>query len=248
MGWRAPVLLFAAVVVLVLTVTTSSTLPARFDVTPIAKADVDRRLEAATVSLVSLGCDLSLDSGTGVAVAEDRVATNRHVTEECGLRFVHDATERFRSLHLVYDCTPPRMLTPGLIGVDQSNDLAVLHPGRLGLTPLALARDDPRPGEPVWVSGYAHERGPDSLPDGLVVAPAHVVDYISGGDMGQRAQVMRVDIAVRPGMAGGAVLDQTGRLAGLVFAEQGATNNGLVIPLSVVKPALRGLLPPPARC
>ena len=112
MGWRAPVLLFAAVVVLVLAVTTSSTLPARFDVTPIAKADVDRRLEAATVSLVSLGCDLSLDSGTGVAVAEDRVATNRHVTE------------RFRSLHLVYDGTPPRMLTrirkdvsvsPGLI-------------------------------------------------------------------------------------------------------------------------------------
>lgn len=236
MGWRAPVLLFPAVVALVLTVTTSSTLPARFDVTPIAKADVDRRLEAATVSLVSLGCDLSLDSGTGVAVAEDRVATNRHVTE------------RFRSLHLVYDGTPPRMLTPGLIGVDHSNDLAVLHPGRLGLTPLALARDDPRPGEPVWVSGYAHERGPDSLPDGLVVAPAHVVDYVSGRDMGQRAQVMRVDIAVRPGMSGGAVLDQTGRLAGLVFAEQGATNNGLVLPLSVVKPALRGLLPPPARC
>jgi len=236
MGWRGPVLVFAGVVVLTLAVTTTPTMPARFDVTPIAKADVDGRLEASTVSLVSLGCDLSLDSGTGVAVAGDRVLSNRHVTE------------RFRSLQLVYDATAPRALTPGLIGVDQSNDVAVLRPGRLGLPALPLATQDPRPGEPVWVSGYAHQRGADSLPDGLVVASAHVVSYVSGRDMGQRARVMRVDVPVRPGMSGGAVLDQTGRLAGLVFAEEGAANTGLVIPGSVLRAALAQPLPKPGGC
>jgi len=229
-------LVFAAVIVLALAVMTTPTMPARFDVTPLAKSDIDRRLEAATVSLVSLGCDLGLDSGTGVAVAGDRVVTNRHVTE------------RFRSLQLVYDGTAPRMMTRALIGADQSNDVAVLRTGRIGLTPLPLARDDPRPGEAVWVSGYAHERGPNSLQDGLVVAPAHVVAYEPGREVGQRDRVMRVDIPVRPGMSGGAVLDETGHLAGLVFAEQGATNSGLVIPVSVIRTELAEHLPSPAGC
>lgn len=236
MGWRLPVLVIAVVIVGVLALTTASTMPGRFDVAPLGKPEIDRRLEGATVSLVSLACDLGLDSGTGVAVPGDRVVSNRHVTE------------RFRSLHLVYDGTAPHMLTPGLIGADQANDLAVVRPGHLGLTPIDLAKNDPRPGEPVWVSGYAHERGPDSLPDGLVVAPAHVRDYVSGRDMGQRARVMRVDVAVRPGMSGGAVLDQTGRLAGLVFAVDHVTNDGLVIPVSVVRDALGQPLPKPVTC
>jgi S1-C subfamily serine protease len=224
------------VIVLVLAITTTATTPARLDVLPIAKNEIDRRLEAATVSLVSLACDLGLDTGTGVAVAGDRVLTNRHVAE------------RFRSLQLVYDGTAPRMMTPALIGADQSNDVAVLRPGPLGLTPLVLARADPRPGEPVWVSGYAHERGPDSLSDGLVVAPAHVVAYQSGRDAGQRDKVMRVDVPVRPGMSGGAVLDQAGHLAGVVFAQQSATNSGLVIPASVLRTELGQQLPRPTTC
>ena len=235
-GWRGPLFVFAAVIVLVLAMATTPTMPARFDVTPLAKDAVASRVEAATVSLVSLGCDLSLDTGTGVDIGGDRVLTNRHVTEH------------FRSLHLVYDATAPVMLTPARIGADQSNDVAVLHPGDLGLTPLLLATDDPRPGEPVWVSGYAHDPGPDSLSDGLVLAPAHVVSYQSGRDAGQEAQIMRVDVPVRPGMSGGAVVDQTGRLAGLVFAEQGETNNGLVIPVSVLRGALLQPLPRPEGC
>ena len=235
-GWRGPVLVVAAVIVLVLAATTTSTMPAHLDVTPLAKADVDSRLEASTVSLISLGCDLSLDSGTGVAVAGNLVVTNRHVAN------------RFRTLHLVYDATPPHQLVRGLVGLDQDNDVAVLRPGQLGLTPLALANDDPRPGEPVWISGYAHELGPDSLADGLVVAPAHVVGYESGADTGQRGQVMRLDVPVRPGMSGGAVLDQTGRLAGVVFAVDGPTNQGLVIPVSTIRQVLAQQLPSPASC
>ncbi|MBV8162580.1 MAG: trypsin-like peptidase domain-containing protein [Acidimicrobiia bacterium] len=234
MWWRAAV--FASVVVAGMAANTASTLPARLDVAPIAKAEVERRLEGATVALVSLGCDLSLDSGTGVDVAGDRVLSNRHVAE------------RFRTLQLVYDGTPPRMVTPGLIGVDQGDDVAVLRPGGLGLTPIALSGGDPSPRQPVWVSGYAHDRGPDSLPDGLVVAPGRVVDYVDGRPMGQKDRVMRVSVPVRSGMSGGAVLDQTGRLAGLVFAVEGSADEGLVIPVSVVKRVLQSPLSVPTGC
>ncbi|MBV8303161.1 MAG: trypsin-like peptidase domain-containing protein [Acidimicrobiia bacterium] len=235
-GWRRPMLVVVAVILFVLAVTTTSTMPARFDVTPIAKSDVDTRLEASTASLISLGCDLSLDSGTGVAVSGDVVITNRHVAD------------RFRTLNLVYDATPSRQLAPGLVGIDQGNDVAVLRTGHLGLTPLALANTDPRPGEAVWISGYAHELGPDSLADGLVVAPAHVVRYESGADSGQQRRVMRVDVPVRPGMSGGAVLDQSGRLGGIVFAVDGPTNQGLVIPASTIRQVLGQQLPSAAGC
>jgi S1-C subfamily serine protease len=232
---RGRAAVFAAIVVGVLGVTTTPTLRARFDVTPIGKSEIDRRLESATVSVIALGCDLALNSGTGVAVTGDEVLTNRHVVA------------RFRTLHLVYDATPARMLTPALVGTSAGNDVAVLRPGRLGVEPIALAAHDPRPGEALWVSGYAHERTPDSLPDGLVVARAHVIDYVAGRATGERGPVMRLDVPVRPGMSGGPVLDETGRVAGLVFAVQNP-DQGLVIPVSSVRRALAGPLLPPARC
>jgi S1-C subfamily serine protease len=226
---------FAAVVIAAVTVMTTSTLPARFDVTPMAKADIDRRLERATVSLVALGCDLGLNGGTGVAIKGDRVVTNRHVAQH------------FRTLQLLYDGKPARALTPAQIGTGPANDVAVLRPGRLDVDPIALAGNDPRPGEPVWVSGYAHERRPDSLPDGLVVSPAHVAGYMPGRAVGERGPVMRVDVPVAPGMSGGPVLDQTGRLAGLIFATEGPSS-GLVIPVSAIRRLLPHQPASPAHC
>ena len=56
--------------------------------------------------------------------------------------------------------------------------------------------------------------------------------------MGQGGRVMRLDVPVRPGMSGGPVLDQAGRLAGIVFANQSPTNDALVIPASVLRTTL----------
>jgi len=114
--------------------------------------------------------------------------------------------------------------------------------------PVPLALSDPSPRDAVWVSGYSRERAPDSLADGLVVSPAHVVDYMSGRSVGEQGHVMRVDVPVRPGMSGGAVLDEAGRLAGLVFATEGPTS-GLVIPISTLRRVLsHGGLTQPRAC
>ena len=232
--------MFAAVVVATMAAGTTATLPARLDVAPLARADVVRRLEDTTVSLVSLGCDLGLNAGTGVAVTGDRVLTNRHVAE------------RFRTLHLIYDGTPARMVVSGRVALSSADDVAVLRPGPLGIGWLDMAQADPRAGNGVWVSGYAHDRGPDSLPDGLVVDSGHVVDYLPGRDLGQQGRVMRLDVPVRPGMSGGAVLDEYGHLAGLVFAAQSPGEDGLVLPVSAIRDVLvgemRGALTHPIGC
>ncbi len=234
--WRRAVVVVVAIAAAAVLLPATSTLPARFDVTPIAEAAVDRLLDAGTVALIGLGCDLGLTGGTGVAVSPGQVLTNRHVAE------------RFRSLDAVYDGTPPESMTRQQIGVSATDDIAVVDARGLAVRPVALAVYDPRPGEPVWVAGYAHEQQGDALPSGLVVKAARVVDYLGGHDLGQRSRVMRVDVAVRAGMSGGPVLDQTGRLAGLIFAVDTKTNQGLVLPVSALWPTLTTALPPPAGC
>jgi S1-C subfamily serine protease len=228
--------LVAAAVLTVLVATTTSTAPSQSDVAPIAKAAVDRRLERGAVSLIGLGCDLSLNQGTGVAIGSSQVLTNRHVVE------------RLRSLDLVYGATAPVIPSRQQIGVSTANDVAVVRVALRGAEPLALGTEDPWPGEPVWVAGFAHDAGGDTLADGLTVKAARVVDYVSGRAMGQRSRVLRLDVPVRPGMSGGPVLDQRGRLAGVVFAVQSPTDDALAIPVSAVRSILRGILTAPLGC
>ena len=66
--------------------------------------------------------------------------------------------------------------------------------------------------------------------------------------MGQRSEVLHLDVPVRTGMSGGPVLDEAGRLAAVVFAVQSPTNDGLAIPVSVVRSMLDGNLTAPAAC
>jgi S1-C subfamily serine protease len=49
-------------------------------------------------------------------------------------------------------------------------------------------------------------------------------------------------------MSGGPVLDQRGRLAGVVFAVQSPTDDALAIPVSAVRSILRGILTAPLGC
>src|SRR5438067_2722256 len=69
--------------------TVGRTLPSHLDVPPISRVELEKGVDRAAVELITLGCDLSLGQGTGVALAADRVLTNRHVAD------------RFRSLNVV---------------------------------------------------------------------------------------------------------------------------------------------------
>jgi len=219
-GWRGRLLVAVAIIVAVEAALATPTLEARFDVAPITTAVARQRLQAATVELIGLGCDLSLRQGSAVALGPDRLVTSAHVVEA------------FRTLDIVPGASGPIQAARADVRIAVGADVATVHGAGLGARPLALAPYDPVPGEGVWLSGYLHDSGR------LQVLPARVVDYLSGRKLGQPRPVMRLDVAARPGMSGGAVLDQAGRLAGIVFGVEGVTNDSLVVPASALRRAL----------
>ena len=191
------------------------TLPARLDILPVTPAEANRLLEASTVEVVALGCDLAQRQGTAVAVGAGRVLTNEHVV---GV---------FRSLDVAANGQPVIAASTAL--VNHAVDVAVVSAGGLIVPPLVLSPFDPQPGEAVWLAGFPHDpkrAAGTLLDDGLVVAPAHVVDDARG--------TIRLDAPATPGMSGGPVLDRSGRLAGLVYGVQSPTNDALAIPASVL--------------
>jgi S1-C subfamily serine protease len=222
------VLVVAVAVVAVQAGMVTPTLSARLDVLPISAATAERLLERATVEVNALGCDLSLRQGTAVVVAPDRVLTNEHVVG------------RFRSVDVSADGRP--VIAASLVLASSAADVAVVDAGGLALGPLPVAPEDPLPGEPVRVAGFPHDDhsivGSTTAPDGLVIAPTTVVDYVDGGAMALPGVVMRLAAGVLPGMSGGPVLDRMGRLAGLVFGEQSPTGDALAIPASELRAVL----------
>src|SRR4051794_158024 len=68
------------VVVVLLLLTASSTAPAEADRPPLPAAALGRLLAGSTVRLSGFGCGTSSD-GTGFALGDGRVVTNRHVVD-----------------------------------------------------------------------------------------------------------------------------------------------------------------------
>jgi S1-C subfamily serine protease len=189
-----------------------------------------------------LGCDLSLRQGTAVAIDRGTlgpaIVTNQHVVGT------------FRSLDVSEDGFRPVPATGA--SVLPNADVAVVTAGGLGVAPLELATEDPQPGDPVRFAGYPHDAAAPSLPDGLVVDSARVVDYVFSPSPVTRTmpvmRVMRLSARAVPGMSGGPVLDRGGRIAGLVFGVQSPTDDTLAVPASVLRRLLAGPSSSPGRC
>jgi len=204
-----------AIIVVVEAALTTPTLEARLDLAPITTAGARQRLEAATVELIGLGCDLGLRQGTAVALGPDRLVTSGHVVEA------------FRTLDIVPGVRGPIHAAHSDVRIAVGADVATVHGAGLSARPLSLAPYDPVPDEDVGR---------------LQVLPARVVDYLGGRTLGHPGPVMRLDVTARQGMSGGAVLDQAGRLAGIVFGVEGVTNDSLVVPASALRRVLAARL------
>ena len=223
---------------------TTPTVSARLDIAPLSDSEAAQRLDKATVELLVLGCDLSLRQGTAVALNRgtygSALVTNQHVIGT------------FRSLDVSEDGFRPAAASSA--AVLPGADVAVVTAGGLGLAPLELSPDDPRPGDPVRFAGYPHDAATPSLPDGLVIDSARVIDYVSSPSPSPSPspapvmRVMRLNAQAVPGMSGGPVLDRGGRLAGLVFGVQSPTDDTLAVPVSVLRRLLAGPSSPPGRC
>ncbi len=104
-------------------------------------------------------------------------------------------------------------LQASLVGVDPSNDLAVLRVSPLpaGITPLALSAEEPAVGRFVLTIGNPFGLG-GSLTQGVVSAVGRVIRSPDDRYIGE---VLQTDAAINPGNSGGPLLDLDGRVLGV---------------------------------
>ena len=170
---------------------------------------VERRAREMTVRIRATGCG-ALGTGSGFAVGEGVIVTNRHVIEDANT--------------ISLNTWDGSSFDASVQGIEYTDDLALVRTGRR--LPLAgqLASDDPNTGEDVTVVGYP-------LGGQQELAPGRVVDY-ARLDTDEGPRVLRLSAEIWPGNSGGPVLDSNGQVVGVVFAIERATDYALAVPVS----------------
>lgn len=185
----------------------------------VAASSVARRAQEVTVRIRTLGCD-RLGLGSGFVLPGGLVVTNRHVVEE--------------PQEVTVNTWDGRSLDAEVTGIAVDSDLAVLRLAGAVDLPVADLRDDPvEVGEIVLAVGY-----PDGGP--ATVSAGEVVSLVEGELLGEPADVIRVDAAIRQGNSGGPLLDEDGRVVGVVFALDVTSGDGLVVPVDTLLARLEG--------
>jgi len=148
--------------------------------------------------------------GSGVAVLEPGlIATAAHVVARATSVTVRDADgARYKA---------------EIVAIDEASDLALLRIEK-PVAPLEIAARRPATGAHVCVIGNAFGLGL-SLTCGVVSAGAR-----SGIGFNAVEDFIQTDAAVNPGASGGALVDEEGRLVGLIsaiFTKQSDANTGV---------------------
>ena len=181
----------------------TTTAPASSTSTAAPSTPAASSASAAVVRLTGTAAQCSqVQSGSGVAVAPDRVLTNAHVVLGVDAPTV---TDRARGVHAAR-----------IVHLDTAHDLAVLAVDGADL-PVMPVGAELTGGASASVLGY-----PDGGPFASTPATVQAVGEVPLGDVLTGAASM-VDVYtlaadIRHGYSGGPVVDTAGNLAGLVFA------------------------------
>jgi hypothetical protein len=187
-------------------------------VVAVVAADLDHAAPGGPVTLAPAAL------GSGVVIdAEGRVLTSLHTLHDEGRDALHDLFllgREHATGGLVFVCAG-RAHAPGQMRLDRALDLALIRceldmsgeplapSGWLALAPAPVAAAPPAAGTRLWVMGYAE------ADDGALRARAGSVMGPSQPGAGPE-QGLAVDVAITPGMSGGAVVDERGALVGVV--------------------------------
>ncbi|MBF0756088.1 MarP family serine protease [Micrococcus aloeverae] len=181
----------------------TTTAPASSTSTAAPSTPAASSASAAVVRLTGTAAQCNqVQSGSGVAVAPDRVLTNAHVVLGVDAPTV---TDRARGVH-----------EARIVHLDTAHDLAVLAVDGADL-PVMPVGAELTGGASASVLGY-----PDGGPFASTPATVQAVGEVPLGDVLTGAASM-VDVYtlaadIRHGYSGGPVVDAAGNLAGLVFA------------------------------
>lgn len=187
----------------------------------------DRAIRQATLRIRARTCT-GVGSGSGFAVAEDLLVTNRHVVQDADVLQV--STWDGQS----YDVE--------VSGIAWTDDLAVVQlRGQVPVT-LELHRPPDR-GDEVVAVGYP-------LGGELTFTTGQVLDRVDMRLFGEQTPSIRVSNRILPGNSGGPLLDTEGRVVGVVFALETDTGNGLAIPIDALERTARsaGFFHNPSPC
>jgi S1-C subfamily serine protease len=167
------------------------------------------------VRIRNIGCG-GLSTGSGFALDEHTLVTNRHV--------VADSAELQLSTYDGRDVAAEAASTAGLA------DLAVVRTvDALPAAPV-LAEADPQVGDAVTVVGYPLGRQ-------LTVTDGRVVGAVTDPLNENLGEVLVTDAPVEPGSSGSAALDAQGRVIGVVYAKN-ADGMSFLVPVSTLRAML----------
>lgn len=171
--------------------------------------------ERMAVRIRNVGCG-SLSTGSGFAIDDHTLVTNRHV--------VADSATLEISTYDGRDVRAQAASTADLA------DLALVRtvdplPASAGLAPI-----DPQRGSSVTVVGYP-------LGSRLTLTHGNVIGATTDPLNANLGEVLVTDAEVEPGSSGSAVLDARGRVVGVVYAK-GEDGTSFVVPVSTLREML----------
>jgi len=174
-----------------------------------ANAALENVAREATLRVRSIGCTAAgLGTGSAFVIDGNTLVTNRHVAE--GTREIQLSTWDGRDFKV------------SVGSISHINDLAVL---RIQETVKETFTRGPsaEEGQTVHAVGYP-------LGDAWTLTSGEIYDIVDGDEYGETGKVIRMTAGVQPGNSGGPLLDDEGRVVGIVFAMD--TRNGLALAIS----------------
>lgn len=189
---------------------------------PATEATQNRSQAVLKITGTAFACGVN-QTGSGFVAAQDRVVTNAHVVSGISEPVVN---------------TPDgRALPARVVHFDASHDLAVLAVDGLDLKPIPLGQDLST-GDRATFMGYP-AGGPFQAKGAVVQSLRTVsVQNIYGADA-SALQIYQLGADVQQGNSGGPLLDDSGRLVGVVFAKaKGDTPVGYALSLKEVGPVV----------
>jgi S1-C subfamily serine protease len=178
-----------------------------------------RQTRAYTVRIRVVKCD-NAGTGTGFAIDKRTIVTNRHVVD--GSLGIEVETWDGRSLAVA---STEEAVGPDLAIVHLAQDAPAVAP--------KLSTRDPKVQTPLHVIGYPEGHTPREN-NGVVVR------YVGKSPLDPSGTVMQMSGDVEPGNSGSPIVDNAGTVVGVAYAYELATGWVTAVPVSRLRPLLRG--------